>query len=85
MTAVTYVDKQGVLKIYPSSGSTLLRQMEREKDPFPAGAKIGGKRYWRKKDVQDWLARQFLKPDKGTSESSPEPGEVAGTPAAGVA
>ena len=59
MSETIYVDKHGVQGIYPTSDSTRTRQMAQEEDPFPPGAIIGGKRYWRKDDVLAWLARQF--------------------------
>ena len=59
MSETIYLDKNGVREIYPPSDSTIIRQMAQEEDPFPPGAVIGGKRYWRKDDVLAWLARQF--------------------------
>jgi predicted DNA-binding transcriptional regulator AlpA len=83
MSDMKYLDKRGVLKIYPSSGSTLDRQMRQEEDPFPAGAIIGGKRYWREGDVLDWLERQFGdRAGNGSQEPPATRGdaEVAETP-----
>ena len=59
MSESIVVDKHGRKGLYPASDSTVDRQMKQEKNPFPAGAIIGGKRYWRRRDILDWLARQF--------------------------
>lgn len=85
MSKIVLLDKHGIRKIYPASDSTRIRQIAQEEDPFPAGTIIGGKRYWRESDVQDWLARQFGDRDQNGGQPPPEPGEAAGTPAAGVA
>ena len=89
MSDEVYLDKHGVREIYPPSDSTIARQMQQVEDPFPAGAIIGGKRYWRKGDVLDWLARQFGHGSQEVPPSEmPATGSdtgVAETPAAGAA
>ena len=61
MPDIQYHDKHGVRTIWPGSDSTRERFMRREEDPFPAGFLMGGKRYWRRDHVTDWLARQEQK------------------------
>ncbi len=89
MSETIYLDKNGVREIYPPSDSTIIRQMAQEVDPFPPGAVIGGKRYWRKDDVLAWLARQFG--DEGQEAPPSDPPatgsdtDVAETPGAEAA
>ena len=80
MSERIYLDKHGVRGIYPPSDSTISRQMAQEEDPFPPGAIIGGKRYWLKSDVLDWLARQFG--DDGQEAPQSDPSAIDSDPVA---
>ena len=75
------LDKHGVYGFYPASPSTVARQMARAEDPFPPGAIIGGKRYWWKDDVLDWLVRQFG--DGGQEAPKSDPPAIGSDPVAG--
>ena len=57
-TDQVYLDKHGVREIFPVSDATIWRLSKRPFDPFPAGKKIGGKRYRTRAETLDWLARQ---------------------------
>ena len=56
----SYLDKHKLREIFPASDSTVFRLTKRDIDPFPPGQIIGGKRYRRRDQVLEWLARQGI-------------------------